>query len=240
MSKQNNVQVSKYAREIQAQTGMKYTEALREAEFNSHIQPGKEYSEGGRLNKDAQVLLPLISQLNPINVAGETVQWMLNGGVGAEPQCIDRIPRGQFEDGWSGPTGPDGDSWIGGTLGLCLIDFVENKEDFVDDHAYHNLTADEAAMKFDDAVSNGKYFELGLSGKLEKVEDRLYKHTKHDWFISAFEGTSETRKFTIGEATHAEFDTINSETRYTVDLIGIKRGSDKIKLIADYVNKYVK
>ena len=84
MSKPNRT-ISALARQIQSDEGLKYTEALRKAQWSTLVQQHPKYlSDGGELNELAKDYIPFIAELNPSKRNEDLYTWKLSGGIGSE------------------------------------------------------------------------------------------------------------------------------------------------------------
>lgn len=217
----NNRSLTELARQIQSSEGLKYTEALRKAEWSTLVQPHRKYtSPEGNLHGLANDYLPFIASLNPFKRKSaedfnseRLYSWVLSGGIGSEP--IDLVLQN-----------PEGDIDYIGACGFYPVDHESVEACGIVPADY--TTGNEEHSDF---ITQGYFGHVSetLSGNKYRLEtvDPLFLDSDNriieaDAFIFSIDG-----------------DYVE-QASYLLDLSGVATREEKIKLASEFVNEIVK
>lgn len=217
----NNRALTELARQIQTSEGLKYTEALRKAEWATFVQPDSKYtSPSGSLHGLAKDYLPFIAGLNPFKRkatedfnSDRLYTWVLSGGVGSEPiDLVLQNPEGDID--YIGACGfYPVDNEAVEACGISPADYtpgIDEQSDFVSQGYFGQVS---------EALGGNKY-KLGIVDPMFLDSDNRINES--DAFIFSING-----------------DYVE-QASYLLDLSGVVTREEKIKLASEFVNEIVK
>lgn len=179
----NNRALTELARQIQSSEGLKYTEALRKAEWATLVQQNPEYtSPSGSLNGLAKDYISFITELNPFKYkASESYSidrlytWALSGGIGSEPiDLIAQNHEGSLDHlGACGFFRVEQDEETGEVFDFVNGNYFGSVKQALGNNKYKMNIGDPVFLTSDNRISDSNVFLFAVNGDYFTYEDYM-------------------------------------------------------------------